>query len=277
MAKKSKKQKRNEAKLLRKQTRLLQIKANVAEANMKKAQSKVLANRLKESPTRRKAKEFTTDLKVNLAAAMKKYNVQEAKVGETPYQVKLWVRAPKSIRRQAVYVESNVVVNMSEADYKRYKKVLEMAKKAGVDAPVITPEFFGDTEAHLATYESRVSPEHQALLDGLATFNFLTSVVRAYPPELQYAIAKAMMENPKKFTDKEIGKHVKKKERKLLDQVYGSDNPETDAETINAVLKVFPEFEKYRDRALRKGYSQADFLEKIDYLNRRALLVKFED
>lgn len=269
MAKKSKKQRRNEA-------RRLQNQARKAEADMRKAQGRVLANKLKESATRKKNRDLTFDLKVNLAAAMSKYNVQQAEVGETPYQVKLWVRAPKSIRHQAVYVESDVVVNMSKEDYNRYKKVVERAHKAHIDVPVITPEFFGNTEAHLATYERRTSPEYQAFLDSLATFNFLNSVVRAYPPELQYAIARAMIENPEKYTNKKIGEHVKQKERKLLDQVFGSDNPETDAETIDAVLEVFPEFKEYRDRALSEGYSELDFRAKMSYLNHRALRT-FED
>lgn len=276
MAKKSKKQKRNKAKLLRKQARLLQIQANIAEANMKKAQSKVLANKLKESPTRRKAKELSTDLKVNLAAAMKKYNVQEAKVGETPYQVKLWVKAPKSIRRSPVYVESNVVVNMSEADYNRYKKVIERAHKAHIAVPVITPEFFGNMDAHLAEIERRVSPEYQAFLDSLATFNFLNSVVEAYPPELQYAVARAMMEHPNKYTNKKIGERVKEKGRELLDYVYGSDNPEIDKEARDAIFEIFDDLEDYYNEAVEKGYSSKDYREAMDFLNRRALRT-FED
>lgn len=269
MAKKSKKQRRNEA-------RRLQRQAQIAEANMRRAQERVLANKLKESPTRRKGKELTEDLKVNLDKAMSKYNVKEAEVGETPYQVKLWVRAPKSIRRSPVYVESNVVVNMSKEDYNRYKKVVERARKAHVAVPVITPEFFGNMDAHLAELERRYSPEYQAFLDSLATFNFLNSVVEAYPPELQYAVARAMMEHPDEYTNEAIGDRVKEKGRDLLDYVYGSDNPQINRVARKAIFKIFKGLKEYYDKAVKEGYSPEDYREAMDYLNKRALRT-FED
>lgn len=269
MAKKSKKQRRNEA-------RRLQRQAQIAEANMRKAQERVLANKLKVSPTRRKNQEMTFDLRVNLADAMGRYNVQEAEVGETPYQVKLWVKSPKRVRRQPVYVESDVVVNMSKEDYKRYEKVVNRARKAGYDVPVITAEFFGDMDAHLTELERRYSPEYLAFLDSLATFNFLNSVVEAYPPELQYAIGRAMIEHPEMFTNDKIGEAVKVHGRDVLDQVYGSDNPEADAETVDAVKKVFPIIEEYYDRAVSDGYSAMEYKAKMAYLNGRALRT-FED
>jgi len=269
MAKKSKKQRRNEAKRLQRQ-------AQRVEANMRKAQERVLANKLKVSTTRKKAQDLTFDLKVKLAASMSKYNVQEAEVGETPYQVKLWVKSPKKVRHQTVYVQTDVVVNMSEADYKRYEKIIKKARKEGVEVPVITPEFFGNMNAHLTALENSLSPEYTSRLNSFATFNFLSSVVRAYPPELQYAIGKAMIEHPELFTNERIGKEIRRYGRDVLDQVYGSDNPETDASTVIAVLKVFPELEKYYEEAVNEGYSDTEYRAKMSYINHRALRT-FED
>lgn len=269
MAKKSKKQRRNDAKRLQRQ-------AQRAEANMRKAQGRVLANKLKESATRKKNRDLTLDLKVNLAAAMSKYNVKEAEVGETPYQVKLWVKTKKSIRHSPVYVESDVVVNMSKEDYNRYKKVVERAHKAHIAVPVITAEFFGNMDAHLAEMEERTSPEYLARLDSFATFNFLTSVVEAYPPELQYAVARAMMEHPDEYTNKAIGERVKEQGRNLLDYVYGSDNPVINKVARDAIFEIFDGLEEYYDEAVEKGYSSTDYKEAMDFLNRRALRT-FED
>lgn len=269
MAKKSKKQRRNDAKRLQRQ-------AQIAEANMRKAQGRVLANHLKESATRKKNRDLKFDLKVNLAAGMSKYNVKEAEVGETPYQVKLWVKTPKRVRQRSVYVESNVVVNLSKEEYQRYKKVVERAHKARIPVPVITAESFGDLDAHLSEMERRTSPEYLAMLNSLATFNFLTSVVEAYPPELQYAIARAMIEHPEEYTNEAIGERVKEKGRDLLDYVYGSDNPEVDKEARTAIFEIFEGLEEYYNRAVEEGYSAQEYRTKMRYLNHRALRT-FED
>lgn len=269
MAKKSKKQRRNEANRLQRQ-------AQRVEANMRKAQGRVLANKLKESATRKKNRDLTPDLKVDLDIAMKKYNVKQAEVGETPYQVKLWVKTKKSIRHSPIYVESDVVVNMSKEDYNRYKKVVERAHKAHIAVPVITAEFFGNMDAHLAEIERKTSPEYQAFLDSLATFNFLNSVVEAYPPELQYAVARAMMEHPEEYTNEAIGDRVKEKGRDLLDYVYGSDNPQINKVARDAIFEIFEGLEEYYDKAVEEGYSSTDYKEAMNYLNRRALRT-FED
>lgn len=269
MAKKSKKQRRNDAKRLQRQ-------AQRVEANMRKAQEKVLANKLKVSTTRKKAQDMTFDLRVKLNAAMSKYNVKEAQVGESPYQVRLWVKSQKKVRHQSVYVQSDVVVNMSEKDYKRYEKIIKRARKAGVDVPVITAENFGNMDAHLAELERQLSPENISRLNSLATFNFLGSIVNSYPQELQYAIGKAMIEHPELFTNETIGKAVRGHGRDVLDKIFGSDNPEADAETVNAVLKVFPELEQYYEEAVNNGYSTTEYSAKMNYLNHRALRT-FED